>query len=112
MLGQAEVAEYLNKAGNPDLATPAQVPGIRLRMTTNNLQMSAMLMVTSTGQGEASPTTTPKDYWVYFAPPASAVAQGMIAACEILNFDPADSATATINLEEFAIEKATLPLIP
>jgi len=95
-----------------DLANPAQVPDIRLRLTTNNLQMSAMLVVTSTGQGEASPTTTPKDYWVYFAPPASAVAQGMIAAFEILNFDPANSATGTIKLEEFAIEKASLPLFP
>ena len=95
-----------------DLANSAQVPGIRLRLTTNNLQMSAMLAVTSTGQGEASPTTSPKDYWVYFAPPASAVAQGMVAVFEILNFDPADSATGTIKLEEFSIEKATLPLVP
>ncbi len=95
-----------------DLANPAQVPDIRLRLTTNNLQMHAMLVVTSTGQGEASPTTTPKDYWVYFVPPASAVAQGMVAAFEILNFDPANSATGTIKLEEFAIEKASLPLFP
>ncbi len=95
-----------------DLANPAQVPDIRSRLTTNNLQMHAMLVVTSTGQGEASPTTTPKDYWVYFAPPASAVAQGMIAAFEILNFDPANSSMGTIKLEEFAIEKASLPLFP
>jgi hypothetical protein len=95
-----------------DLANPAQVPGFRMRLNTNNLEMSTMLTVNSTGQGEASPTTTPKDYWVYFAPPASAVAGGMIAAIDIMNFDPADSATGTIQLEDFSIEKASLPLFP
>ncbi len=95
-----------------DLANPALVPGFRMRLTTNNLEMSTVLTVTSAGQGEASPTTTPKDYWVYFAPPASAVAEGMVAAIDILNFDPADSATGTIQLEDFSIEKASLPLFP
>lgn len=95
-----------------DLTDPALVPGFRMRLNTNNLEMSTVLTVSSTGQGEASPTTTPKDYWVYFAPPASAIAEGMVAAIDILNFDPADSATGTIKLEEFAIEKASLPLIP
>ncbi len=93
-----------------DLTDPALVSSFRMRLNTNNLEMSAMLTVTSTGQGEASPTTTPKDYWVYFAPPASALAEGMVAAIDILDFDSADS--GTIQLEEFSIEKAVLPLFP
>lgn len=93
-----------------DITDAAQVPGFRMRLNTNDFQMSTLYTVTSTGQGEASPTTTPKDYYVYFAPHASALAAGMIAAIDIMDFDPGDSSTGTIQLEEFSIEKASLPL--
>jgi hypothetical protein len=95
-----------------DQGTPAQVPTFRMRLTTGDFQMGAILTITSAGDGQASPTTTPKDYWVYFAPPASAVGPGMFASIDILNFDPGDSTTGTIQLEEFSIEKASLPLMP
>lgn len=79
------------------VARAADAPTLRLRSSTADYSQSSVLVATSLGAGELSPVTTPRLYTQYFMQPRG---QSQFRLnFEVLNFDPANSANATVFLD-------------
>lgn len=97
-----------------DVANPALVPEMRLRLNTANWQASHCLGITSAGAGAKSPASEDAAYYglVFFLPPASSVGDGLIASFDILNFNPDDAAEASLFLDDVIIVSYPFPVAP
>jgi parallel beta-helix repeat protein len=94
-----------------DVTDRARCPSMRLRLNTVNAQMASVLNVDSVGGGEASPSAQKGlDYYLFFAAPANAAADGMVASFDLLNFDSNDSPNGTFYVERVTISKTLAPL--
>jgi hypothetical protein len=85
-----------------DLADRSLAPTMRLRLSSDDFQRSDILTVTSTGTGEFSPGTTPRDY--------TALTYGSLEQLrldfDMINVDTSDAANAS-----FALQGARLDLL-
>lgn len=91
------------------------VPTVRLRLHSQDWQVSTNLVVNSTGNGDCSPSTTPVEYEIYFYPPQEMISgpiQNMFAAWDIMNFDPADSSQAILSVDQVILERLEVPRLP
>lgn len=91
------------------------VPTVRLRLHSEDWQVSTNLVVSSAGNGDLSPTPTPAEYEIYFYPPQEMISgpiQNMFAAWDIMNFDPADSAQAILSVDQVILEHLEVPRLP
>jgi hypothetical protein len=96
-----------------DLTNRSLVPEMRLRFNAGNLQASHTVGIASAGDGGNCPGTTNTVYdRLYFLPPASCVGESLIVSFDILNFNPADAATASLFLDRVTIEMLTPPTSP
>jgi hypothetical protein len=96
-----------------DVTSQSMVPQMRLRFNTANLQASRILGIDSAGDGANSPSTANTIYdRLYFLPPANCVGEGLITSFDMLNFDPADAAAASLILDRATIESLTPPSSP
>jgi hypothetical protein len=105
-------AQFLVRSDQTDRSI---VPGIRLRLHSEDWQVSTNIVVNSTGNGERSPSTTSLEYELYFYPPQEMLSgppQNMFTAWDILNFDPADAAQATISVDQVVMERLEVPRLP
>ena len=88
---------------------------MRLRLHSQDWQVSTNLVINSTGNGDCSPSTTPVEYEIYFYPPQEMVSgpiQNMFAAWDLLNFDPADSSQAILSVDQVILEHLQVPHLP
>jgi hypothetical protein len=96
-----------------DVTTQAQVPEMRLRFNTGNLQASHMLGISSAGDGANSPGMSNTTYdRMYFLPPANCVGAGLIVSFDVLNFAPDNVPTASLILDRAIIETLSPPASP
>jgi hypothetical protein len=94
-----------------DVSDRARCPSLRLRLNTVNAQMASVLTVDSVGAGDACPTTGQAlDYYLFFAPPANATTDGMVASFDLLSFDSNDAPNGTFYIERVGVAKTQLPL--
>ena len=85
------------------------------RASAENLQASAVLDIVSAGNGAVAPGPSPKEYVVYFYPPQTAAGSaqdGLAVAFDLVNFNPADSSFATLQLHDVRIDAFDVPLMP
>ncbi len=83
------------------------VPCLRLRVHSEDFQSGVVKVISSVTGAEMSPTLEGRTYDLYFYPPQSLVgtdADSIIAAFDILNFDPSDAATGALMLNSVLVE--------
>jgi hypothetical protein len=96
-----------------DVTNSALVPEMRLRFNAGNFQASSTLGIVSSGNGANSPGTTNTTYdRLYFLPAPSCAGQSLIVSFDILNFDPANAATASMILDRATIETISIAASP
>ncbi len=96
-----------------DVTNPALVPEMRLRYNTGNFQASHTFGISSIGDGANSPGTTNTTYdRLYFLPPSNCVGEDLLISFDILSFNPADAATASLILDRAIIEILSPPALP
>jgi hypothetical protein len=103
--GKAYIARF-TVASDVDPTDAALVPGLRCRLHEESFQAGVVLHVESL-TGAVSPVVgAPKEYDVYFEPPASAVGKRLILAFDILKTEIGDSDTAQLWLDQATIISA------
>lgn len=101
-----------------DETDAVRTPAIRLRAHNSDFQLAYMLVINSLGDAANSPSVNnDKLYELYFEMPGEIIAGAgepdqLILTFDILNFEPADSATATLFLKEVIIDSYAVPLYP
>jgi hypothetical protein len=93
-----------------DLTDTAACPGIRFRVGSSDAQSGATLDITSSGNGSLSPGTAGRDYTVYYRAAPSSGGTSLVSTWDILNFDPADSNSATLYLDGVTVKSFDLAL--
>ncbi|HPB30681.1 MAG TPA: hypothetical protein PLB62_04445 [Candidatus Sumerlaeota bacterium] len=80
--------------------TPGLVPRIRLRASLSDFQEGPSLDILSTGEGEASPSRTPRYYDMFYTPSAIAAASGkrFQSAFDLVNLGAGDSTAVTVRM--------------
>ncbi|MCX7767167.1 MAG: hypothetical protein N2246_10730, partial [Candidatus Sumerlaeia bacterium] len=89
-----------------------QVPGMRLRVNTQQFWASFEKIIESRGDGAMSPNTTGRIYDLYFYPPQEAVGSttdGLIFSFDLMNFDPEDSIEGNLMLDYVQLDAFTIP---
>ncbi len=95
-----------------DVTVQEQVPQLRLRASSEDFQSSVAKVISSVTGAEVSPTPEGRIYDLYFYPPQSLVGtdeDSILAAFDILNFDPADAATGALMLNSVLVESLNIP---
>jgi hypothetical protein len=95
-----------------DVTFLEQVPQLRLRAFSEDFQATIAKVISSVTGAEMSPTPQGRTYDLYFYPPQSLVgtdADSILAAFDILNFDPADAPTGTLMLDSVTVESLDVP---
>jgi hypothetical protein len=95
-------------SANTDEATNTAVPQARFRLASANFQQASVMDVNTQYSPEAGLTTSNKDYEVYFLPPSG----GLLAAFDLLSFDPSHAIGTTLSLDRCLIESMTAPTTP
>jgi hypothetical protein len=95
-----------------DVTERELVPGLRLRVHSEDFQAGIVKVINSVMGAEMSPSPEGHAYHLYFYPPQSLVgtdADSLILAFDILNFDPTDAATGALMLNSVLIESLDVP---
>jgi hypothetical protein len=92
-----------------DLASGATAPTLRVRSSSFNFEQSDVLVVTSTGDGSLSPSTAGHVYTQYFSQPTGV--DSFRLDFDVLNFDPADAANASLFLTQVTVEALGVPQV-
>ncbi len=95
-----------------DVMNREAVPGLRLRVHSEDFQAGVIKVISSVNGAEMSPTPEGRTYDVYFYPPQSLVgteADSILVAFDILNFDPTDAPTGALMINSARIESMDLP---
>ncbi len=113
-LVQAEAGKLyrLRFTVSTDVTVQEQVPQLRLRTSSEDFQSSIVKVVSSVTSAEMSPIPSGRTYDLYFYPPQSLVgteADSILAAFDILNFDPADASNGALMLNSVAVESLNVP---
>lgn len=90
-----------------NLGNPAVAPTIRLRSNSENFEQADVTVITSTGNGALSPSTTSRAYRQYFSQPANS--DMFFLSFDVLNFDTDDAANATLLVEDVMVEALSAP---
>ncbi len=94
-----------------DVTVQEDVPQLRLRVSSEDFQSSVVKVISSLTGAEMSATPAGRTYDLYFYPPQSLVGtpqNGFLAAFDILNFDPGDSASGALMLDGVVVESFDL----
>ncbi len=107
--GKAYIARF-NVMSDVPATDAALVPGLRCRFHEESFQAGVVLHIESL-TGAVSPVVgAPKEYDVYFEPPASAVGKRLILAFDILKTEIGDSDTAQLWLDQATVISADVVL--
>ena len=102
--------DTLYKAGffvKTDEADLSKIPAFRVRVNSGDYQLGFVANIDSQGSGESSPAPQGKWYSVYFYLPEG-VSNSVNLFIDMTNFNPDDSGTATLMLDEAKIEEVKL----
>jgi hypothetical protein len=91
----------------------SRVPSVRLRAFSQKAELCYSLCIDSNGEGEYSPIPEGKAYPLYFEPPSALSTfdesgDDFTFAVDLLNFNPADAADATVICQGLTIERIPL----
>ncbi len=92
-----------------NVTDPVRVPSLRLRAQHEHFQMCSLLEIISTPWAQSVPTPTPRLYRLYYTLPGGSTSGNLIAAFDLLNFDPADAPDGSLQLHHLKIERLDLP---
>ncbi|MBI1291555.1 hypothetical protein GC173_09980 [bacterium] len=88
----------------------ARVPTFRVRLNLRSFQLASVVVVSSTGNGEDSPTAEGRLYDVYlYVPGTVAASEGMIASIDLVHTE-SDDEFVPVSLDHFTLEK--LEILP
>jgi hypothetical protein len=91
------------------LADTTLVPTVRLRSSAFNFEQSDVVILTSAGNGNLSPTIGGRDYAQFFSQPTGVGSFRL--DFDVLNFDPLDAANATLSLDRVVVNSLGVPQI-
>jgi hypothetical protein len=91
-----------------NLTDTAACPGIRFRVGSSDAQLGTVLDITSSGNGSLSPGIAGRQYTIYSRGTPTAGGTSLVSTWDILNFDPADSDSASLFLDGVTIESFDL----
>jgi len=106
--GRLYRADFLIKT---DVANQEEVPGIRLRMNSQQFWAECDKKIESRNGGDMSPTVDGTLYSLFFYPPQEAIGTimpGIYINLDIMNFDSTDAPTGTIFLD--SVEAVSFPV--
>ncbi len=94
----------------------SRIPSLRLRLTAESFQQTDYLLIQSTGDGILSPGPEPQQYELYCSPWAPGAGQDgaaahLLACFDLLNFDPDDASSATLELTNVNVDRIPLTLL-
>ena len=95
-----------------DVTIQDEVPQLRLRASSEDFQASIAKVISSVTGAEMSPTSSGYTYDLYFYPPQSLVeteAGAILAAFDMLNFDPLDAPNGALLLDTVTVESLSVP---
>ena len=94
-----------------DTTEPERVPDLRLRVNTSDWQAYVAQVITSCHNADESPTIAPRNYSLYFYIPqlTSDTSPDLSCAFELMNFDTANSPTASLYLDRVTVYETSLP---
>ncbi|MCD6384941.1 lamin tail domain-containing protein [Candidatus Sumerlaeota bacterium] len=98
-----------------DYDIQGELPGLRMRFLTADYQQSGMLRLESWGNAEGMPTTSPRDYAVYFQPyfaRAHTSINGFYIALDLFNFNSSDTISATYYIDNVVVSRVGIPPFP
>jgi hypothetical protein len=104
------VADYLYRCRfwvSTDIVPQANVPVVRMRALVEGGGQAQALQVTSAGAGDASPTPAGTRYDLYLYPQQALTGlpdMDLSLAIDILGFDPGDSSSGRVSLEQVAVD--------
>lgn len=90
-------------------AGPNDFPQFRIRIGSKSNASVAVTTISSVAGNDLFPGITGRDYYVFYVPPYGAVPEGLYIAVDLLNFDPGDSATASLYIEDVEVKEFELP---
>jgi hypothetical protein len=88
------------------------VPGLRLRVNSEQFWASFSKTIESRNGGDMSPDSDGKNYDLYFFPPQEAIgspSDGLLFSYDLMNFDPSDAANGDLILDSVKVETFPLP---
>lgn len=90
---------------------------VRLRVGTESNQLSHLVTILSRDSGANEPTSSGTVYETLVIPPQSDIANtaetnGLVFACDIINFEPANAMNANLTLEKVEVQTIDLGLLP
>jgi hypothetical protein len=89
-------------------AGPNDFPQFRIRIGSKNNASVAVTTISSVAGNDLFPGITGRDYYVFYVPPYGAVPEGLYVAVDLLNFDPGDSPTASLYVENVEMKEFDL----
>jgi hypothetical protein len=92
-----------------DVTAPARVPQVRLRAHEDALQVASTLTMTSVGRANVVPSPYPTTYDLYISLPYAAASRYILAAMDVLGFDPGDASAGTVLLDSVTVAKIPKP---
>lgn len=100
--------------GTPD--EQSRMPSLRLRLTAEGFQQTDYLLIQSAGDGMLSPGHEPQQYELYCSPWApdedqDGISAHLLACFDLLNFDPDDASSATLELTDVKVDRIPLTLL-
>jgi len=97
--------KYEWKGVDSSLASSTNDPTLRFRINSTDFSTAFEMVISSVGTDPPfAPTTTPRDYNMYFLPVGG---HDMVPAFDVYDFDASDA--GQLNLDELVVWKATLP---
>lgn len=91
-----------------DEPDPRLVPGTRLRLNSRTSEMVRLMELSSASAGDAMPTPTPRSYSIFVRAPSLLLDREYSLFLDMINFDPNDSASATLRLEGLKVQNYNL----
>jgi hypothetical protein len=95
-----------------DVSDQSLVPGLRLRLNTDNFQSGYSMEIYSAESGECSPVKKASPYILYFLPPQGMVGGGeesLHLSFDMKSFDKNDEIFGSLILEKATVELISLP---
>lgn len=92
-----------------------ELPCLRMRFLTADYQQNGTLRLESWGEAEGMPTTSQRDYSIYFQPYFADVhhsIDGFYLALDLINFNPDDTTTATYYIDKVVVSRISIPPFP
>lgn len=90
-------------------ANPSDFPSFRIRVHSGSENEIAQKLFNSTNGSGVYPPPEGRYYYLYFRPDQASIASGVRIAIDMINFDPSDSPSASLYIDEVQIKELNIP---